>query len=125
MKSNGKYDYIIIDGTTVVDDIKTASYEILDQVIMLTYNKIENVKCIFSSLNIINNDVKSVNLIVNKTIDKEEKKGNLLTIEEIQEILRVKVDGKVEFMQKLDSFGENFLNNEDYNEITKVMEEII
>lgn len=125
MESNGKYDYIIIDGTTVVDDIKTASYEILDQVIMLTYNKIENVKCIFSSLNIINNDVKSVNLIVNKTIDREEKKGNLLTIEEIQEILRVKVDGKVEFMQKLDSFGENFLTKEDYNEITKIMKEII
>ncbi len=125
MESNGIYDYIVIDGTTVADDIKTASYEIIDLVVMLTYNKIENIKCIFSSLNIINSDVKDIKLVINKTIEKEEKRGNLLTTNEIEEILKVRVDGKIEFMPKLNSLGENFLLENNYSEVTKIIQQII
>jgi len=125
MESNGNYDYIVIDGTTVADDIKTASYEIVDLVVMLTYNKVENIKCIFSSLNIISSDVKDIKLVINKTIEKEERKGNLLTTEEVEEILKVKVDGKIEFLPKLNSLEENFLNENNFKEVNRVIEKII
>jgi len=125
MESNGNYDYIVIDGTTVADDIKTASYEIVDLVVMLTYNKVENIKCIFSSLNIISSDVKDIKVVINKTIEKEERKGNLLTKEEVEEILKVKVDGKIEFLPKLNSLEESFLNEHNFKEVNKVIEKII
>jgi len=125
MESNGIYDYVIIDGTSIVDDIKTSSYEIIDLALILSYSKIEDVKKIFSSLNIIGNDVKNVKLVINKIKEKDEKKGIALTIKEVEELLKVPVAGRIKFAKKYNDLDKNFLNEEELEELKSLIDKII
>jgi len=125
MESNGIYDHVIIDGSSIVDDVKTASYEIIDLAIILSYSKIEDVKEIFSSLNIIGKDVKDIKLVINKISEKDEKKGNSLTVKEIEELLKVPVAGRIQFKPKYNALEKNFLSEGKYEEILNVVKKII
>ena len=125
MESNGIYDYVIIDGSSIADDIKTSSYEIIDLALILSYSKIEDVKKIFSSLNIIGNDVKNVKLVINKIKEKDEKKGIALTIKEVEELLKVPVAGRIKFAKKYNDLDKNFLNEEELEELKSLIDKII
>ncbi|SHJ58555.1 Septum formation inhibitor-activating ATPase MinD [Dethiosulfatibacter aminovorans DSM 17477] len=109
---NDKYDYVIIDGSSIRDEKDIMDYSVLDRILLITESRIEDIGRMNTCLNIIGKEnAGNILYLVNKYMKKEGKKGTMFTPKELEDMINLKSVGHIEFDLNYQKVGNSYVEN--------------